>query len=227
VHHRPREGERRGITLLGEPVDLRATGVAEPDEPRDLVEGLTGGVVDRAAEVAEDAVLPHRDDRGVPARHDQREQRRLQLAVLELRCLDVGTQVVDAEQRHVVRQGHALRGRHADQQCPDQPGARGHRDRVDVGQADAGLHESLVDGRDQLAEVGTGGHLGDDTAVGGMELGLRRDDVGAQAEPVLDDTDGGLVTGGLDPEHQHVSGPLGRRRRPDRAPARREPAGAT
>ena len=42
----------RRIALGGEPVDRRPAGIAEAEEPRDLVEGLAGGVVDGLTEHA-------------------------------------------------------------------------------------------------------------------------------------------------------------------------------
>ena len=46
------EGDGAGIAVGGEGIDPWTTGVAEAEQLGDLVVGLTGGVVDRAAYVA-------------------------------------------------------------------------------------------------------------------------------------------------------------------------------
>ena len=48
----PRDRKRVGIRVTGgrEPVELPSSGVAEPEEPRALVERLTGGIVERRAD---------------------------------------------------------------------------------------------------------------------------------------------------------------------------------
>ena len=73
VEHRARERDRVRIALACQAVDRRTAGIAEPEEPRDLVERLARRVVDRLAEHAVLAVVVHRDEQRVPARHDERD----------------------------------------------------------------------------------------------------------------------------------------------------------
>jgi hypothetical protein len=49
------KGDRVGVAVRRKPIDPRATGIAESQQLGDLIEGLTGGVVHGAADVA---VLP-------------------------------------------------------------------------------------------------------------------------------------------------------------------------
>src|SRR5262249_26090427 len=56
-HARDRERERGGVALTGKTVDLRPAGIPEPEQPRPLVEGLAGSVVERRAEPLGDAAL--------------------------------------------------------------------------------------------------------------------------------------------------------------------------
>ena len=78
VAHRPGEVDRRRVAVLGHPLDGRAAGVAEPEEPGDLVERLAGGVVDRLAEqpVAARARASRRASCGRPTRAARRSASR-------------------------------------------------------------------------------------------------------------------------------------------------------
>ena len=62
------------------------------------------------------------------------------------------------------RGGERLRGADADEQRPDQPGAPGHRERVDLVEVGAGLGERRVDDRVDQLEVVPRGDLGHDAA---------------------------------------------------------------
>src|SRR5262249_35159429 len=52
ARHRTGHAQRARIAAAGEALDRRAAGIAEPEELRDLVERLAGGVVARAPELA-------------------------------------------------------------------------------------------------------------------------------------------------------------------------------
>ena len=78
VAHRPREVDRLRIAVDGDPLDRRAARVAESEEAGDLVERLTGGVVDRLAEqpVAADRRASRRASCGRPTRAARRSAAR-------------------------------------------------------------------------------------------------------------------------------------------------------
>ena len=67
AQHGPRQREARGIARQRLALDLRAAGIAEPQELRRLVEGLADGVVDGGAEPHIIADAQHRDDLRVSA----------------------------------------------------------------------------------------------------------------------------------------------------------------
>ncbi len=92
--------------------------------------------------------------------------------------VDVAEDVVDADERHVEGQGQHLGRRNADQERPHQ--ARGVVDRHagDLVETDAGPPQRLVDDRQQSLQVGSGGHLRHDATEAGVQIGLRRDDIG-------------------------------------------------
>ncbi len=99
-------------------------GIAQPEEPGHLVEGLAGGVVDGAAEQPVAAGLGHLDQQGVAAGHQQHHQRPAQVGLLQQRGEEVGLEVVDADQGNVPGQGQGLGLGHAHQQRADQARAR-------------------------------------------------------------------------------------------------------
>ena len=67
-----------GSPSIGDAVDRRTARVAEAEEAGDLVERLAGGVVDGLAEQAVAAVVLHRDEHRVAARHEQHDERQLE-----------------------------------------------------------------------------------------------------------------------------------------------------
>ena len=67
---------------------------------------------------------------------------------------------------------------------------------------DAGLRERLLEQGIERLHVGAGGDLGHDAAEALVEMLLRRDQVRANREPVLEDGHRGLVAAGLDAEGQ-------------------------
>ena len=44
------EADRPAVPLLGEPVHVRSAGIGQTEQPSDLIEGLTCGVVESAAQ---------------------------------------------------------------------------------------------------------------------------------------------------------------------------------
>ncbi len=74
-----------------------AARVAEPQQPRALVERLAGGVVERLAEhFVIGAGIAHAREQGVAAARDQAEERRLERLGTQERRGDVTVQVIDA-----------------------------------------------------------------------------------------------------------------------------------
>ena len=210
-------------SLLRGPIDLRTPGVRQPEQARDLVERLAGGVVHRLAEHFDvGREVADEQQRRVPAADEQRDR-----GVLEGRGVgvqdvgrDVSDEVVDGVQRPLERDGERLRRADAHHECSGETGTARHGDRVDLGQRDACLGERGLDRRLQRFEVRSGGDLGHDPAVAGVLVHAARDGV-AQQRATADDPDAGLVAARLDPEHQW---PLSRRHSvPEPAPPVPEP----
>ena len=68
---------RLGVALRRQPVDRRSARIAEPEQPRALVERLAGRVVERRAHDVEPAVIPDVEEQRVPAAREQAEERRV------------------------------------------------------------------------------------------------------------------------------------------------------
>ena len=95
-------------------------GIAEPEQPRALVERLAGRVVERRPEHAVAAALLHVEQHRVAAAREQAGERRLEVERLQIERGDVPVQVVDGDQRQPPRPRERLRRRDADEQRADQ-----------------------------------------------------------------------------------------------------------
>ena len=199
-----RERDRLGIALLGRLVDRRAAGERQAEHPGHLVVGLAGRVVDGGAErlhVTGD--VPDKQQRGVPAGHQQGHRLVGQRAVLKLIHGDVRGQMVDAVQRLAECERVRLGGGHADQQRALQARPGRNRDRVDLGRRDTGLGQRAVEGRDHRLQVRPAGHLGHHAAEPGVFLDAGGHRVGEQFVPA-NQPDAGFVAGGLDAQNERA-----------------------
>ena len=187
---------------------MRAAGEGQAQQTPDLVEGLAGGVVARAAQPPVAAVPRHQQQFGMPARDEQRQQRESRLVLHGgPGGIHVALKVVDAQQRQVGAQRQALRVVHADQQRTDEARSARYGDGVHGGQRRGGLRQGLVHDRRNGLHVGARGQFGEDAAVAGVQLDLRGDDVGEDFASVAHDGRRRLVAGGLDTEDEaHAAG---------------------
>ncbi len=185
-------------------VDVRPARERQPEHPRDLVERLARGVVDRRAERSYVVGhVRHEEQRRVAARHEQRHRRLGQRPVLQLVDAHVGGEVVDPVDRLVQRERERLGGRDADEQRAREPRARRHGERVDVRQRDSGVGARTADRGHHRLEVRTARHLGHHAAEPRVLLHAAGDRVGEQGR-APDDADPRLVARGLDAEHQRL-----------------------
>src|ERR687887_156502 len=176
-HARDGERVRLRVALAREPVERAAARVAEPEQPRALVEGLAGRVVDRRSDAAEAGALPDVEKERVAAAREQAEEGRLQRLRLEVESGDVPVQVVYGGERQATPEGDPLGSRDADEESADQSRAGRHGDELDVVEPRAGRVERVADDvRDEL-EVPPRGDLRDDTAEPRVQVRLRGDDV--------------------------------------------------
>ena len=77
IEHRSREFEACRRARFGELRERRTAGIRQAQELCGLVEGLTGGVIDRAPENLVVADPANRSQQGMSARHKQRQEWKL------------------------------------------------------------------------------------------------------------------------------------------------------
>ncbi len=179
--------------------------VAQAQVAGHLVEGLAHRVVDGGADQAVLPVVVHRHEHGVPARHQQHQQRGPEGRVLQETGVEVGLHVVDGHERHLPDQGEGLGRAHPHEEGAGQPGADGGRHRVELVALEARLHQAAGHHRREQLHVGPAGDLGDHPAEAGVEVDLaghhRRHHVGA----VGDDGRRRLVARRLDAEDPELA----------------------
>ena len=206
---RPRQVGFQPDGSLGVLLYLRSARESESQHARRLVERLARRVVSRSAYQRVVAVALHQNQVGMPARGYQAHQReagpRFRVnALFQPGGVHVALQVVDADERQVVRQRQPLRGVHPDQERARQSGPVRDRHAVQFGQLHARLLHRLSDHRQQRLHMLARGYLRHDAAVLGVHLHLCGDHVGDDISPVLDDRRRRLVAGCLYAQYPHV-----------------------
>ena len=106
-------------------------------------------------------------------------------------------EVVDRDEGPVQSQGRALGEVHPHQQCADEPGAVGHRHRVDLGLAEPRVRQGLVRQSGNGLHVLAGGDLRHHAAVDGVHVRLGQDGVAEDLPSVPDHRRRRLVAGGF------------------------------
>ena len=193
-----------GVALAREPVDVRAAGVGQAEQPADLVERLPRRVVERRAELGDVHGVVDEQQRRVAAGDDERHDALRERAVDQLVDDRVPDHVVDAVQRLVERERERLGGGRTDGERADEARAGRDRDRVDLVERDVGGGQRALDRRHHGLEVGARGDLGDDPAEPRVLVHRAGDGVDQQVV-AAHEGDAGLVAGRLDPEHEGVS----------------------
>ena len=124
---------------------MPATRVRKSQELRDLVECLTGRVVASGAQHTVFTPGGNIDQQRVPARNQQRGERRYGVRMLERLREEVPLHVVHTDDRLSRAVGEPLGVTHPDEQRAHQPRCIGHCNDIDVRQAHGGLAEGLLD----------------------------------------------------------------------------------
>ena len=111
--------------------------------------------------------------------------------------------VVVADNGNVERRRDRLAGRQAHQQGTDEPGPDSHGHGDEVGAADAGPRDRLVDHRDDSFDVGAGRHFRHDAPPPCVEQFLAGHDARQHGAVTRDDRGSGLVARGFDRKQWH------------------------
>ena len=117
-------------------------------------------------------MLRHARDHRVPAGDDQRDNRRLEIRLLQERGLDVAFEMIDADQRHAQRPSDRFRRGDADHERADETRPDGHCNGIDIAHADVRVGEGLLDRRVYRRHVRAAGKLGNDTAEACVQVDL-------------------------------------------------------
>ena len=120
-------------------------GKGKPSSTPNLVKGLAGRIVYRAADALIETVTAHDHKLAVPPRYDQSDENgecKLDEVRRQPKRIDMPFQVVDAEQRQPSRQRQPLGEVDADKQRADQTGSLRDGDGVEVGVSQRRLRSS-------------------------------------------------------------------------------------
>src|SRR5512132_4628371 len=141
----------------------------------------------------------------MPARYQQGETWLRERSMLQLIDGYVCGKMVDAEQRLVQRERVSLGRRHPDEQRPGKTRPGGDSYCVQVGERNPGLSERPIHRRDHGFQVRPTRDLRYHAAEPGVLVHTRRHGIGQQS-PAADNPHPGLVTRGLDAEHEWLVG---------------------
>jgi hypothetical protein len=144
----------------------------------------------------------------VPAAREEARERRLERLGLEVQRRDVPAEMVDRDERKPARPREPFRNGETHEQRADEAGPLRHADPRDVVEGRSRLVERGCDDRRDELEMPARRDLGDDPAVPGMEVCLRRHDGGEDPPVVAHERGRRLVAGGLDPEDDLAHAPV-------------------
>ena len=200
--HRPGQIEAPRIAAGRRGLEGRATGIAEAQQLRGLVEGLAHRVVQGGAQ-APVAADPLDGGELAMAAGDQQQQIGEGHLANQAHTQGMPLEMVDRQERQAARRGDGLGGHDADEDAADQPRPGGRRNPVQIAELESRLFEGAGHQGVQMLQVGPGGDLGHHPAEGPVLVELREHQVGMDAPPVVDHGRRGFVARGLDPEHDH------------------------
>ena len=139
----------------------------------------------------------------MPARHEQRDERKRGRLRFEHRGKEMAFHVMDRERRHVPCVGDAPAERRADEQRPHQPGSGGIGHAVDVRGPGARLVEHAAHQSRQPSNVVARSELGHHASELGVNRNLRVHGVREQTVLGVANRYTGLVAGGFDSQNPH------------------------
>ena len=120
----------------------------------------------------------------------------------------MGLEMIDGDQRFLVDQRDRLGGGKADHDAADEAGAGGGGNAIEFGEGDTRGFQGAPDEHIERLDMGPGGDFRHDAAIAGMFVDLGIDFIGKYgAGPVIgagDDSGGGFVAGGLQPQDANL-----------------------
>ena len=164
---RDRQVDGGRVAAVRQAGERRAPGKTEVEEARDLVECLARRVVAGPAELLVGAPGRDVEQRRVPARRHQADERRLDARIRRARC-DVPLEMVHLAERYAERPRQRLPVREPDQERAHQPGTVGGGHQVDIRPLESSVDEGAVEHAVDDVEVLARRLLGHDAAVCGV-----------------------------------------------------------
>ena len=181
-----------------------ATWVGETENFGDFIENFADGVIASAADDMKIVVVLHIYNLRMAAGNDEGEERKFRFVATQPVGVDVRFEMMGRVKRNVVKNGGSASSEGADKKGADEAWSMSDGNGVNVGPIELSVSEGLVkDGVDGF-DMGTSGNLGNNAAVGGMNIDLRNDDVGKNAVAIFDDGRCGFVTRTLNSKNAHI-----------------------
>ncbi len=184
LHLRQRKFHRFRISVRGQLINERPTGIAEPEQLCDLVVCFSGSIVPGLAHQAIHTRFPNFEQVGVPAADHQSQRWKSHLRVLQEHGMDVPLDVVDCDERDACSETDRLSVRHSDQQRSDQPRPCSDCDSIEGREVHPRLIERFSNNGHHRSKMLPRGELRNNPSVPGVDE-LRSHHVGADHRPVL------------------------------------------
>ena len=181
-----------------------ATWVWKSENFGDFIENFADGVIASAADDMKIVVVLHIYNLRMAAGNDEGEERKFRFVATQPVGVDVRFEMMGRVKRNVVKNGGSASSEGADKKGADEAWSMSDGNGVNVGPIELSVSEGLVkDGVDGF-DMRTSGNLGNNAAVGGMNIDLRNDDVGKNAVAIFDDGRCGFVTRTLNSKNAHI-----------------------
>lgn len=181
-----------------------ATWVGKSENFGDFIENFADGVIASAADDMKIVVVLHIYNLRMAAGNDEGEERKFRFVATQPVGVDVRFEMMGRIKRNVVKNGGSAGGEGADKKGADEAWGMSDGNGVNVGPIELSVSKGLVkDGVDGF-DMRTSGNLGNNAAVGGMNIDLRNDDVGKNAVAIFDDGRCGFVTRTLNSKNAHI-----------------------
>ena len=207
--HRPGKIVRPRIPLLGQAIEGRTPGVGQADQFGDFVEAFPGRVIDCGAEQMMSQLGLEVDQQGVPAADDERNVwlKRFEVRARRVagnpRRVQVRFVMVNADKRFAQSERDGLGSFETDHQRAGQPGPARRGGGIHFRRRNLCCAQRRLRDRNQVAQMLARSQLGDNAAVGGMEIDLGGDRVG-QHSPVSNHRGAGFIAGSFEGQNSHA-----------------------
>ena len=185
------------IPALGKLVNRLSAGIGQAENTGCFIKALPCRIVSCVAENTHVGIVPHIGKKRVSAGNGEAEKRGFQLGIGDVIGRHVPPDVMHRDQGDAECQCTSLGKIHAYQDGTDQAGCVGNRNRVDLLPGDAGFLQRTLGKNGNHFHMAAGCDFRDDTAVNGVQVGLRINLVRQDTAAVFHNGHGCFVTCGF------------------------------